>query len=146
MGCWEECAWFNAVVLHIPSTRSGRQETLFVTMMAFPILSASRLAPVRPTPITPNLNFTDMLYSSLIYPSQSFVTLFFPPLPQEIAFLYGRRELRLQTPTSWTSDDESALAFRDSISNSRRTAIKLPIFKCSGFSLTSPVNDSLDLL
>ena len=40
---------------------------------------------------------------------------------------------------SWTSDDESALAFHDSIFDPRRSAI---ISKRNGFSLTSLVDDS----
>ena len=56
-----------------------------------------------------------MLYKFLTYPSLSSITLFLglsPPLSQEIVFLCG-----------WT-------------------AIKLFIFKCNGFLLTSSVNDS----
>ena len=56
-----------------------------------------------------------MPYKFLSYPSKAFIILFLrlsPPLSQEIAFLCGR------------------------------TAIKLFIFECNGFSLTSPVNDS----
>ena len=37
---------------------------------------------------------------------------------EETAFLWGRQEL-LQSPTSWTSDDESALAFHGSIFDPR---------------------------
>ena len=37
---------------------------------------------------------------------------------EEIAFLWGRQKL-LQSPTSWTSDDESALAFHGSIFDPR---------------------------
>ena len=60
---------------------------------------------------------------------------------EEISFLWGHRELRLQSPTSWTSDDDSALALHDSIFDPRRAAIKPFILKCNGFSSASPVND-----
>ena len=60
---------------------------------------------------------------------------------EEIAFLWGRRELRLQSPTPWTSDDNSALTFHDSIFDPRRAANKPFILKCNGFSFISPVND-----
>ena len=57
---------------------------------------------------------------------------------EEISFLCKRRDLRPQSPTSRTSDDESALAFYDSMFDRRRAAI---ILKSNGFSLASPVND-----
>ena len=60
---------------------------------------------------------------------------------EEIAFLWGPRELRLQSSTFWTSDDHSALPLHDSIFDPRRAAIKPFISKCNGFSLTSLVND-----
>ena len=61
----------------------------------------------------------------------------FGRLQKEIASLRGRRELLLQSPTSWISDDESALAFHGSIFDPRGEAIKLFVLK-HGFPSASP--------
>ena len=68
---------------------------------------------------------------------------------EEIAFLWGRRE----SPTFWTSDDESPLAFHCSIFDFRGEAIKLFILKRNGFPLAkvggsssaSPVNNGVPI-
>ena len=68
---------------------------------------------------------------------------------KEIAFLWGRRE----SPTFWTSDNESALAFHCSIFDFRGEAIKLFILKRNGFpsakvggsSSASPVNNGVPI-
>ena len=139
----------------MPCARSGRQKALSTTttFSTFSLhldlsLSTQRLQPRTRSVYLTSTNGT----SSLTYPSQPFILSFlrlfpFQPLiisflrlshlflrprmglqfgrfQSEIAFLWGRRKL-LKPPTSWTSDDDSALAFHGSIFNPRGEAIKL---------------------
>jgi len=116
------------------------------------------LPPVHPTPTAPNLISLFNVHKHVVQVPSHTLHHFVPAPPltssldsrtgpqfgrfqEEIAFLWGDRKLHLQSPTSWTSDDEFALAFCGSIFDPRRVAIKLIILKCNGFSLTSPVND-----
>ena len=151
------CSGFERIQ-GVPCARSRRQETLSTTMMTFSL--HLDLHPVHPTPTAPNSFSLFNIHRHVVHvPSPTHPNLHQfvpaplpppPPLPKaqgrvhnsadsrKLYFFCESRELRLQSPTSWTSDNESALAFHNAIFDPRRAAI---ILICNSFSLTSPFNN-----
>jgi hypothetical protein len=122
----------------------------------FSTFSASRLAPVHPTPTAPisfSLFNVHKQVPSPTYPNPlSHRSCTSPHLflsdsrdGPTIRSISRRNRISLVGVENYvfrprTSDDESALAFHGSIFDPRRVAIKLFILKRNVFSLTSPVN------
>ena len=151
-----ECACFNAVVLNAYKECSALDQEdgqHFQRSLGISTFHPSTQRIQRRTRSI-SLAFTNMLYNFPHLPVPALHHFVPAPLPtfhsdsrtsprsgrsqEEISFHCKRRDLRPRSPTSRTSDDESALAFYNSIFDRRRAAI---ILKSNGFSLASPVND-----